>query len=193
VRSLRLQLGACVALGAAVRLAAYGPLERADVTLLEHATRLRGLGGIGLALIGPFDPGAYLTLAGAFLVAALLAGRGRVAVVAVAAMGGAAVTTQLLKHLLAAPRLEARGFWLPPDAWPSGHTTAAAALAFGLVLVTRSRVVGVLCALGVAAVGAALVVLGRHYPSDVLGGACVAGAWGAVAAWASRRAPQAVR
>jgi membrane-associated phospholipid phosphatase len=31
-----------------------------------------------------------------------------------------------------------------------------------------------------AAVGVALVLLGKHFPSDVLGALCVAAAWGAL-------------
>jgi membrane-associated phospholipid phosphatase len=195
VRSLRIQLLACIALGAVIRIAAYdvGPVQRADLRLLEVGPLPPGtLHRLADAIVSPVDPAPYVLLVAAVIGAALLARRRELAIAAAALMVGAAATTQVLKSLLAADRPQTYTAFLPPNAWPSGHTTAAAALALAIVLLSppgRRRAVAIAAAVGVAVVGVALVALGRHFPSDVLGGLCVAGAWGAVA-WrvASQRA-----
>ena len=94
-------------------------------------------------------------------------------------------TTQVLKHALAQPRIE---HWLPEqvatNSWPSGHSTAAMTLALCAVLVAPPALRGVAAMLGGAfAVGVAyaVLVLGWHYPSDVLGGFLVAGLWTSLA------------
>jgi len=54
--------------------------------------------------------------------------------------------------------------------FPSDHTTATAAIAFGLLLFTQFKKVGVIilgCAL---LIGFARVFVGIHYPVDILGG-----------------------
>lgn len=192
---MRIQLLACIALGAVVRIAAYdvGPVQRADLRLLELGPLAPGtLHRLADAIVSPFDPIPYVLLVAAVVGAALLARRRELAIAAAALMVGAAATTQVLKSLLAADRPQTFKAFLPPNAWPSGHTTAAAALALAIVLLSppgRRRPVAIAAAAAVAVVGVALVALGRHFPSDVLGGLCVAAAWGAVA-WrvASRRA-----
>ena len=95
------------------------------------------------------------------------------------------VTTQVLKHALAQPRLE---HWLPEqvatNSWPSGHSTAAMTLALCAILVAPPALRTVTAMLGGAfavGVGYAVLVLGWHYPSDVLGGFLVAGLWASLA------------
>jgi hypothetical protein len=95
------------------------------------------------------------------------------------------VTTQVLKHVLAQPRLE---HWLPEqvatNSWPSGHSTAAMTLALCAILVAPPALRAVTAMLGGAfavGVGYAVLVLGWHYPSDVLGGFLVAGLWASLA------------
>jgi membrane-associated phospholipid phosphatase len=199
MRSLPVQLGACVALGALIRVGAYdvGPIQRADVKVLEHITRPADrIHHVSELLVTPFDPGAYLVIVAVVLVAAVLGGRRREGLIAVGAMAGAAITTQVLKGLVAEPRPQAASLVLPPDAWPSGHATAATALAIGIVLITpveRRKPVAMIAAVCVAVIGVALLILGRHYPSDVAGGVCVAAAWGVIAYHlTSRRAQRAV-
>ena len=94
-------------------------------------------------------------------------------------------TTQVLKHALAQPRIE---HWLPEqvatNSWPSGHSTAAMTLALCAVLVAPPALRGAAAMLGGAfavGVGYAVLVLGWHYPSDVLGGFLVAGLWTSLA------------
>jgi membrane-associated phospholipid phosphatase len=95
------------------------------------------------------------------------------------------VTTQALKQALAQPRIE---HWLPEqvatNSWPSGHSTAAMTLALCAILVAPPALRAVTAMLGGAfAVGVAyaVLVLGWHYPSDVLGGFLVAGLWTSLA------------
>ena len=95
------------------------------------------------------------------------------------------VTTQVLKHALAQPRLE---HWLPEqvatNSWPSGHSTAAMTLALCAILVAPPALRASAAMLGGAfavGVGYAVLVLGWHYPSDVLGGFLVAGLWASLA------------
>jgi membrane-associated phospholipid phosphatase len=95
-------------------------------------------------------------------------------------------STQIVKHLLARPRFEV---WLGSDqigpaAWPSGHATAAMTLALCAVLVAPPalRLAVAVCGGAFAAgVGYTLLVLGWHFPSDVLGGFLMAGGWTALA------------
>src|SRR4051794_22032430 len=137
-------------------------------------------GGI-VALAGLADPAPYLLLGVVLIGSALLRGlpwrAGAVAVLLVAT----GASTQALKHLLPRPRFEA---WLGADqvgpmSWPSGHSTAAMTLALCAVLVAPAALRPVVAVLGgafAAAVGYAVLVLGWHFPSDVLGGFLMAGA-----------------
>jgi membrane-associated phospholipid phosphatase len=73
--------------------------------------------------------------------------------------------------------------------WPSGHATAATALALSAVLVvpTRLRPVALIGALAfMLAVGAALLIREWHLPSDVLGGYLLGALWASLALAAVR-------
>ena len=96
------------------------------------------------------------------------------------------VTTQVLKALMAHPRLQgALGVSYPIEIhYPSGHTTAALASGFGLWLVTPPRWRGWAAFLAAAyglAVAAGVVIAGWHFISDVIGAALVVGLWGCLA------------
>jgi membrane-associated phospholipid phosphatase len=96
------------------------------------------------------------------------------------------VTTQLMKLVLAHPRLQgALGATHPVDiGYPSGHTTAAFSLGFALWVTTppRWRTWSAAFALVYgAAVGLGVVVAGWHYVSDVIGAVLVVGFWAALA------------
>ncbi len=202
---LALQSALACVLGAALVGAlalGVGAARERDAAVLHAFTGLSrpSVDGVLHSVADLADPTPYLLFG--LLLAGVALARHRpqrtVAVVALLVLTG--VTTQALKHLFAEPRVLA---WLAPDegpdrfSWPSGHATAAMTLALCAVLVAGPRwrpvaaVGGGLFALGV---GYAVMVLHWHYPSDVLGGYLVAGAWTslAVAALAvlERREPE---
>jgi membrane-associated phospholipid phosphatase len=103
------------------------------------------------------------------------------------AIGGALLLDTLAKLAVARPRphlfpqpVSAAGY-----SFPSGHAANTLALSFILVYllwqITRSRritIVGAIFAAGIAImVGLSRIVLGVHYPSDVLGGFLLGSAW----------------
>ena len=83
--------------------------------------------------------------------------------------------------------------------FPSGHTTAAATFAFLLIyLASRERWsapvrhgLHALAIVGMALVGWARIVLGAHWPTDVLGGFLLGAGCAAAAAWWESSRPDA--
>jgi membrane-associated phospholipid phosphatase len=127
---------------------------------------------------------ATIALAGcAAVLVALRRGRRDLAAVAIATLVGANLTTQLLKPLLG--RVDPFGGEAArsiSSAFPSGHATAAMSLALVAVIVAPRRWrgwVSLAAAAYAATIGVGLVVRVAHYPSDVVGGFLVAGAWAA--------------
>ena len=121
---------------------------------------------------------ATLLLAGVALVRRRVA-RALAAVVVVAA---SVVSAEGLKHGL--PHL---GGAIPagrPPSFPSGHTSIAVSLGLALVLVAPPvlRPTGALLGAAYGAgIGLAVIVLGSHYPSDVVGSFFLCGFWAAAA------------
>jgi membrane-associated phospholipid phosphatase len=179
-------LACCLAI-APLAVAAYslGVFQRVDLRFFFHLRREEGpVHALATVLVGFGDLIALLVLLAAIVVWGLRLGRRREVIAAAIVVAGANLTTQLLKTTLEHARHKAfeHGIELPwPNSFPSGHTTAAASIAAALLLVApvayrvRAAVAGALLA---AAVGISTVVLGWHYPSDVLGGLLVVGAWG---------------
>jgi len=96
----------------------------------------------------------------------------------------APLSAELLKPLLAHRHDWVGGRHLDAASWPSGHTTAATALALCAVLVApagRRLAAAVAGGAFALAVGVALVLLALHMPSDVLGGYLLATLWVALA------------
>ncbi|MBN1174768.1 MAG: phosphatase PAP2 family protein [Micromonosporaceae bacterium] len=107
-----------------------------------------------------------------------------------ALIGGANVTTQALKMWLGRTDTVPDGLstgllaWRDFNSLPSGHATAAAAVAAGLVFVTPARLRGVGGAVGcgyAAAAAVATVVVGWHRPSDAVASLLVVAAWASAA------------
>ncbi len=113
----------------------------------------------------------------------LLRKKYRAATIVAAGVGGAALINIILKAIFERPR---------PDLWdqlivehsfsfPSGHAMASSALAFSIIALfwnTRYRwfvVAGAL--LYILLIGLSRLYLGVHYPTDVLAGWLVSGAW----------------
>lgn len=106
------------------------------------------------------------------------------AIMAVVLVAGSALTTYLLKGYV----LTRAEFGVDPDragagnSLPSGHATAAAAFAVGLVLVLPPAARGVASVIGAtyaAVVGVATLSAGWHRPSDVIASYLIVGGWAA--------------
>ncbi|WP_229074090.1 phosphatase PAP2 family protein [Actinoplanes sp. DH11] len=96
------------------------------------------------------------------------------------------LTTQLLKSGLARPDLDGNPL---PNSFPSGHVTAAASVAFVLVLVFPRALRGTIGLVGagyVAVVAIATVWADWHRPSDAVAALLVVLACGALVVWAVR-------
>ncbi len=117
---------------------------------------------------------------------ALARRRYSLAVMAVVLVIGSVATTYLLKTYV----LARTDFGVDPEravagnSLPSGHATAAAAFAVGLVLVLPPASRGVASLLGAtyaAVVGIATLSAGWHRPSDVIASYLIVGGWAAAA------------
>jgi membrane-associated phospholipid phosphatase len=182
-RTAALGAGVCLALMAVVWFAAFhiGFFERADRSTFVQFGDLHGHGGVEWVahqMVSLINVEHYAIWVAALIVITLLRGRPRSAFAAGVIILGANATTEVLKHVLAQPRL---GWFVPPASWPSGHSTAAMALALAAVLCAPARLRPAIATAGAGlavAVGYSVVATGMHYPSDVLGGFLMAAAWG---------------
>ncbi|MEV4707992.1 phosphatase PAP2 family protein [Actinoplanes sp. NPDC049316] len=107
--------------------------------------------------------------------------RADLAIAAAILVLGANASTQLLKTHLTRPGLD--GF-PAPNSFPSGHTTAAASVAFALILVLPFAVRGTVALVGAAYVtiiAVATVWAEWHRPSDTVAALLVVLAWSALA------------
>lgn len=116
---------------------------------------------------------------------AIVRRRYSLAIMAVVLVAGSAGTTYALKQYLVRfdlgvdPERAAAG-----NSFPSGHATAAAAFAVGLVLVLPPAARGIASLIGAtyaAVVGVATMSSGWHRPSDVVAGYLIVGGWAAFA------------
>jgi len=182
-RSPLLAAAACFLAFAAVLACAYAiaPIGRLD------AIALHGL----MALDGPIphpvtreiahsaDPGPVMLMLAALFAWGWALGRRREALGAVALVAGANLTGLILQVALAHPRFHPvlGSNQVGAEAYPSGHATTAMSIALAAVLVAPVRLrlaVASGAAAYVIAVSTSLMVLGWHFPSDVLGGSLVA-------------------
>jgi membrane-associated phospholipid phosphatase len=188
VRRPLLTAALCVALAALVYVVAVRvPFAReADVRILEGFMGLWTVPGASYAagFVGLFNPVPFTLLSVGLLVCAVAIGRARAGAAAFAAMLGAGVTTQLLKPALAVQRDFPLWHPMGPEAYPSGHTTAVMSFALALAIVAPPRLRPLAAAAGaLLTVGTvySILILGGHYPSDVIGGFLVATAWACLA------------
>jgi len=128
------------------------------------------------------DPGSYALIGFALALVALARGRVRLAALIPVVLVAAGATTTLLKPLLATPRHDE---WLGQGqilaaSWPSGHASASMTLGLLAVLAMPPRLRPTAAAAGGAfaiCVSYAILALGWHFPSDVIGGFLNAGMW----------------
>lgn len=159
-------------------------LQRLDAKVLQRLSAARGSSAAEIAalIMHSADLLPLLVLLAVACGLALRFGRRRDALAALILVAGANLTTQILKAALAHPRYEPiLGYrQIGSASFPSGHATAALSIALAFVLaVPRSwrpstALAGAIFSL---AIGCSVLVLNRHFPSDVLGGWLVVGAW----------------
>jgi membrane-associated phospholipid phosphatase len=168
----------------------------------DHAA-LRGFGALDDLHLHPLaeaiarlcDPLPYAVLCLGVLAHTYRTRGPRGVLAALAILAAANGLTHVLKELAAQPR-PVFDMHVLAASWPSGHATAAMALALCATIAARpearrlTAIAGGLFAVGVAD---SVVLLGWHFPSDVLGGFAVAGAATglvvAATAWAEARWP----
>lgn len=120
----------------------------------------------------------------AIMLVAVLRDRPWLAAGAGTAVLGANLTTQAIKAGVDRPDL-VDGTGTIPGAFPSGHVTVAASLALALVLVAPPALRWTAALAGgayAAGIGVAVLALGWHRPSEVIGAYLVATAWTALVA-----------
>jgi membrane-associated phospholipid phosphatase len=178
-RSPLLAAGACFLAFAAVLGCAYGiaPIGRLDAIALHGLMALdNSVTDLpARAVVHSADPLPLLVVLAALCAWGWSLGRRREAVAAVGLVASANLVGLGLKVALAHPRLHPilAGDQLSAEAFPSGHATSAMSIALAAVLIAPARV-RVVVASGAAAyviaVATSLLVIGWHFPSDVLGG-----------------------
>jgi len=157
-----------------------------DASLLQHFTALSGshVDPLARRAIHLLDPLVVLFWGLALVLFALARRRGREALAVCVIFVAAPLSADFLKPLLAHSHPNAGPIHIGAASWPSGHATAAMALALCAALVAPRRLRPLVSAVGAAfaaAVGCALLIRAWHMPSDVLGGYLLAGLWTAVA------------
>jgi undecaprenyl-diphosphatase len=114
------------------------------------------------------------------------AGLRREALAVAMSLAGAILISDLVKLLVSRPRPTVEHLQtVSGSSFPSGHATQASAFWFSLVLALRAAgaprrvtpVAGTLALLIVLAVAASRVILGVHYPSDVVAGTLLGTGW----------------
>lgn len=123
----------------------------------------------------------WMTVASAvFAVAMFVKGHRRAGVLIAATMATTALVTYLTKVAVGRgrPVWQDPEYFLHSNAFPSGHTSASATfcglvILLAVMLVRRAgirRLISTVAVLAFVLVAADRILLGRHYPSDVLGG-----------------------
>ncbi|MHB8695396.1 MAG: phosphatase PAP2 family protein [Solirubrobacteraceae bacterium] len=188
-RAHKAAFAAIVALGllVAVNYAAFHlvRVERIDASLFNGFSGLRAkphVTGLAHRIASLCNPVPYVYLCLIPVGIALFRRRPWLAGLIVLILVGSGATTELLKAHLHQPRDPAliHVAYLRTGTWPSGHATAAMALALCLVLAVPPRLrpwAAVAGAGFAAAVSYSFLALGWHYPSDAVGGLLVAATW----------------
>jgi membrane-associated phospholipid phosphatase len=187
---LRSRAAVLVALGCALATAVVWAVAfqtaagaRLDGAVLDGFTgfrdsRLEPLAALAVSLA---DPVPYAAMVLLIAMVAVARRRPRHALLVAAVAVAAPVTAEALKPLATVPRPAPTPEFAPAvDGWPSGHMTAAMTLALCLVLVAPARLRPSAAALGggfAVAEGYGVLVLGWHYPSDVVGACAIATGW----------------
>jgi undecaprenyl-diphosphatase len=160
----------------------WEPLRSADTDALRSLTLDRGLHRD--VWVGVTQLGAPLLLEAAALVGAVLLRKRRLSAYLLVTVLGAELLSSMLKVAVdrARPCLDLASC-PATSSYPSGHATGAAAFwaAAAVLLVPRLGHRAWLLLVVPVVVALTRVLLGVHYPSDVLAGLVVGGCW--AAAW----------
>jgi membrane-associated phospholipid phosphatase len=187
-KTLLAMTAGCMALFGLVVVGAYawGPTARLDEAGFNGFVDLNSqtVHQLSWRLTDFGNPAVVALIALALAAVCLVRGRPRVALAVIALVGATSVSSELLKLLLAHTRYPSSlEYPVGPEALPSGHATAAMSLAMAGVLAAPRRgrlaaaVIGSALALGV---GAGVIVVHWHYPSDVIAGYLLATGWALV-------------
>ena len=178
--------GDTLSLDKTILLALRNPADPSDPigsrSLQEAMRDVTALGGVTVVTLA--------TVVG--VLAFLFHGKRWHAAILAATVIGADVVSELLKSFYGRPRPELvpHGSYVYSSSFPSGHSTLSAAMYLTLAMLisslepnraTKSMVFVVAAAL-VLGIGFSRVYLGVHWPSDVLAGWCLGGAF-ALAGW----------
>lgn len=158
-----------------------------DAALFHHvygntALPVRAAGAARRLLLG-IDAAFVVVAASLLAVLSIVQRRLDRAVAAVAIVVCSVGTAEVLKHGL--PRLDAAIPAGRPPTFPSGHTSIAVSLGLALVLAAppvlrpAAALVGAAYAAGI---GLSVILLGWHFPSDVVGSFFICGFWAAAIA-----------
>jgi membrane-associated phospholipid phosphatase len=148
---------------------------RLDRPVIEAPARL---------LLDLLEPAFFIVWGIALVATALSRGRRRIALAVALVLSLAPASAELLKPLFAHPHAEVVPLYVKGASWPSGHATAATALVWCVLLVAPSslrRMLALIGAVFLAAVGCSLLILAWHMPSDVIGGYLLGTLWFALA------------
>jgi membrane-associated phospholipid phosphatase len=172
-----------ISVGVAVWVAVAGAIPGERQALIKlHALGDRPVDRTAMALGELTDLQPLAVVAAGVLVVLAVLRRWRDLAYFVAGVGLVWVVNPLLKELVARPRPD---LWPLPAAvseysFPSGHAANSAAIVGSLILLANGRARAAVTVFGgvlVAAIGFSQLLLGRHYPTDVLVG------WLWVVAW----------
>lgn len=186
---------ACAAGFLAVLILAYGggPFAHADAVALHGLTTLDtpSVEPVAADIALSMNPAPMLTMLAVLCVVGLVIGRGRQVGVAFLAVAGANITAQLLKSSLAHVRFDSvlGSDQIDAAALPSGHATAVMSIALAAVLIAPRAARPVTAAfLGAytCAVCFSVLILGWHFPSDMLAGMLIATGFGCLSLVALR-------
>jgi membrane-associated phospholipid phosphatase len=203
-RTLLLSSAGCAALFGLLLAGVYFTgegrwLDNAALSGFVSVLHNQGQKDVAEAVAALCDPPSFVAIALIIIGVGFARRQPRRAAAAAMVLFGSAVTTQVLKPLIAHPRFEGNvvGFdhivnpMVPPPAFPSGHATAAMSIALAALIVAPRNLRPLTAAGGALfalVLGCTIVTLGWHFPSDIVGGYLVATAWCLMALAALRTA-----